>query len=63
MRSSAGQSAFINKQLSFLAPNTMFVNSGFHGFRGPPGREQYILHVFRFQPISHLLKRHLMIII
>src|SRR5438093_9261847 len=33
---SAGQSAFINKQLSFLAPNIMFVNSGFHGFRGPP---------------------------
>src|SRR2546428_8826461 len=32
---SAGQSAFVNKQLNTLAPNIMFVSSGQHGFRGP----------------------------
>src|SRR6266571_4843374 len=34
---SAGQSAFVNKQLNTLAPNIMFVSSGQHGFRGPSG--------------------------
>ncbi len=34
---SAGQSAFVTKQLNFLAPNIMFVSSGQHGFRGPEG--------------------------
>jgi putative ABC transport system permease protein len=34
---SAGQSAFVTKQLNFLAPNIMFVSSGQHGFRGPSG--------------------------
>jgi putative ABC transport system permease protein len=34
---SAGQSAFVSKQLNFLAPNIMFVSSGQHGFRGPSG--------------------------
>ncbi|MGB6671214.1 MAG: ABC transporter permease, partial [Candidatus Nitrosopolaris sp.] len=31
---SAGQSAFVNKQLSTLAPNILTVSSGQHGFRG-----------------------------
>ena len=34
---SAGQSAFVNKQLNTLASNIMFVSSGQHGFRGPSG--------------------------
>jgi putative ABC transport system permease protein len=34
---SAGQSAFVNKQLSTLAPNVLTVSSGQHGFRGPSG--------------------------
>ena len=34
---SAGQSAFVSKQLNTLAPNIMFVSSGQHGFRGPDG--------------------------
>ena len=34
---SAGQSAFVNRQLNTLAPNIMFVSSGQHGFRGPSG--------------------------
>jgi putative ABC transport system permease protein len=34
---SAGQSAFVNKQLSTLAPNILTVSSGQHGFRGPSG--------------------------
>ena len=34
---SAGQSAFVSRQLNFLAPNIMFVSSGQHGFRGPSG--------------------------
>ena len=33
---SAGQSAFVNKQLNTLAPNIMFVSSGQHRFRGGP---------------------------
>jgi putative ABC transport system permease protein len=33
---SAGQTAFVNKQLNTLAPNIMFVSSGQHGFRGGP---------------------------
>ncbi len=33
---SAGQNAFINKQMSMLAPNVIFVSSGQHGFRGGP---------------------------
>ncbi len=33
----AGQSAFVNKQLSTLAPNILTVSSGQHGFRGPSG--------------------------
>jgi putative ABC transport system permease protein len=31
---SAGNTAFINKQLNSLAPNIMFVSSGQHGFHG-----------------------------
>jgi putative ABC transport system permease protein len=31
---SAGQSAFVNKQLSTLAPNVLTVSSGQHGFQG-----------------------------
>ena len=34
---SAGQSAFVTRQLNTLAPNIMFVSSGQHGFRGPEG--------------------------
>jgi len=41
---SAGQNAFINKQLNFLAPNIMFVSSGPHGFRGPPGPHTIIFN-------------------
>jgi putative ABC transport system permease protein len=33
---SAGQNTFINKQMSMLAPNVIFVSSGQHGFRGGP---------------------------
>src|SRR5919109_4895258 len=33
---SAGQTAFVNKQLNTLAPNILFVSSGQHGFRGGP---------------------------
>jgi putative ABC transport system permease protein len=32
-----GMSAFVNKQLSTLAPNVLSVSSGQHGFRGPSG--------------------------
>jgi putative ABC transport system permease protein len=31
---SAGQAAFLNKQMNTLAPNILFVTSGQHGFRG-----------------------------
>jgi len=34
---SAAQSAFVNKQLSTLAPNILTVSSGQHGFRRPSG--------------------------
>ena len=34
---SAGQSAFVNKQLNTLAPNIMFVSSGQHLRGGPDG--------------------------
>jgi putative ABC transport system permease protein len=33
---SAGQNAFIKKQMSMLAPNVLFVSSGQRGFRGGP---------------------------
>ena len=34
---SSGQSAFMNKQMSMLAPNVLFVNLGQMNFRGPQG--------------------------
>src|SRR6476469_6916277 len=34
---SAGQSAFMNKQMNMLAPNVLFVSSGQMNFRGPQG--------------------------
>ena len=33
---SAGNTAFINKQINSLAPNVMFVSSGKHRLAGPP---------------------------
>ena len=36
---SAGQSAFMNKQMSMLAPNVLFVSSEQMNFRGPQVRQ------------------------
>ena len=41
---SAGNTAFINKQLNSLAPNIMFVSSGQHGFHGPSGPPTIIIN-------------------
>ncbi|MGC2571585.1 MAG: FtsX-like permease family protein [Candidatus Nitrosopolaris sp.] len=41
---SAGNSAFINKQLNSLAPNIMFVSSGQHGFHGTIGPPTIIIN-------------------
>jgi putative ABC transport system permease protein len=41
---SAGNTAFINKQLNSLAPNIMFVSSGQHGFRGTTGPPTIIIN-------------------
>jgi putative ABC transport system permease protein len=41
---SAGQTAFVNKQLSTLAPNVLTVSSGQHGFRGPSGPPNIIFN-------------------
>jgi putative ABC transport system permease protein len=41
---SAGNTAFINKQLNTLAPNIMFVSSGQHGFHGPAGPATIIIN-------------------
>ena len=40
---SAGQSAFMNKQMSMLAPNVLFVSSGQMNFRGPQGPPTIVL--------------------
>jgi putative ABC transport system permease protein len=41
---SAGNTAFINKQLNSLAPNIMFVSSGQHGFHGTTGPPTIIIN-------------------
>ncbi|MFZ0328041.1 MAG: ABC transporter permease [Nitrososphaeraceae archaeon] len=41
---SAGQSAFMNKQMSMLAPNVLFVSSGQMNFRGPQGPPTIVLN-------------------
>ncbi|MFZ0224129.1 MAG: hypothetical protein WAM42_20805, partial [Candidatus Nitrosopolaris sp.] len=41
---SAGNTAFISKQLDSLAPNIMFVSSGQHGFHGPSGPPTIIIN-------------------
>ncbi|HXX97999.1 MAG TPA: hypothetical protein VEL11_12885, partial [Candidatus Bathyarchaeia archaeon] len=41
---SAGNTAFINKQLNSLAPNIMFVISGQHGFHGTTGPPTIIIN-------------------
>jgi putative ABC transport system permease protein len=41
---SAGNAAFINKQLNSLAPNIMFVSSGQHGFHGTTGPPTIIIN-------------------
>ncbi|HEY7078632.1 MAG TPA: ABC transporter permease [Nitrososphaeraceae archaeon] len=41
---SAGQSAFMNKQMSMLAPNVLFVSSGQMSFRGPQGPPTIVLN-------------------
>ena len=38
---SAGQSAFMNKQMSMLAPNVLFVSSGQMNFRGLRVRQPF----------------------
>jgi putative ABC transport system permease protein len=48
---SAGQTAFVNKQLSTLAPNVLTVSSGQHGFRGPSGPPTII---FNSQVVSRI---------
>jgi len=40
---SAGQSAFMNKQMNMLAPNVLFVSSGQMNFRGPQGPPTIVL--------------------
>jgi putative ABC transport system permease protein len=42
---SAGNTAFISKQLDMLAPNIMFVHSGQHGFHGPSGPPTIIINM------------------
>jgi putative ABC transport system permease protein len=41
---SAGQSAFMNKQMSMLAPNVLFVSTGQMNFRGPQGPPTIVLN-------------------
>ncbi len=41
---SAGNTAFINKQLNSLAPNIMFVSSGQHGFHGTTGPPTIVIN-------------------
>jgi putative ABC transport system permease protein len=42
---SAGNTAFISRQLDSLAPNIMFVSSGQHGFHGPSGPPTIIINI------------------
>ena len=52
---SAGQSAFVNKQLNTLAPDIMFVSSGQHGFRGPSGPPTIIFNTLSNRDLESIL--------
>jgi hypothetical protein len=64
---SAGQSAFINKQMSMLAPNILFVSSGQRGFRGgPDGPPTIIINTevvnrIKSLPFVQVLHLHLLV--